>query len=61
MTNSDLMMFRYLNRLRSQGTVNMFGAGSVLAMAFDLDLRDGQKVVTKWMQWVNENPDNLTV
>lgn len=61
MTNSKLMMFRYLNRLRSQGTVNMFGASSVLAEAFDYDLRDAQKVVVEWMEWVNTNPENLNV
>lgn len=61
MTNSKLTMFRYLNRLRSQGRVDVIDLGSTLTMAFDLDLRDGQAVVTEWKQWLNQNATNVNL
>jgi len=51
--------FRFLNRLRASGVTNMFGATPYITEAFDLSTNDARKVLTDWMQWVNENPDNL--
>lgn len=52
-------MFKFLNRLRATGKVNMFGASQYVSEAFDMNERAARKVLTDWMQWVNENPDNL--
>jgi hypothetical protein len=51
--------FLFLNRLRESGTINMFGASTVLEDEFDLSRREARMVLTEWMQWVNQNPDNL--
>ena len=51
--------FEFLNRLRESGETNMFGASPYLACAFDLPKREASKILTEWMQWVNENPSNL--
>lgn len=57
------MEYIWLNRIRESGTINMFGAAHVLAEAFDMepDLREARKVVSDWMQWVNENPENVNL
>lgn len=59
--NSTLVMFKYLNRIREMGTINMFGASQTLEIAFDLNHREARKVLTDWMEWVNTNPDNLNL
>lgn len=56
---NQLNMFKFLNRLRATGKVNMFGASQYIAEAFDIGGHEARKVLTDWMQWVNENPDNL--
>jgi hypothetical protein len=50
--------FIYLNRLRESGETNMFGASPYLACAYDIPRREASKILTAWMQWVNENPSN---
>lgn len=54
-----LEYFRFLNRLRESGKINMFGASPYLAEVYDLTEREARKILTEWMDWVNENPDNL--
>lgn len=58
---NQLEMFRFLNRLRESGKTNMFGAGPYVAQAFGLSDKEGRKVLTDWMNWVNEEPENLNV
>ena len=51
--------FLYLNRLRESGDTNMFGAAPYLQDEFDLDRREARKILTEWMSWADENPENL--
>lgn len=51
--------FLFLNALRRDGSVNMFGAAPWLEDYFLLDRREAKKVLMAWMQWANENPSNL--
>lgn len=48
----------FLNRLRENGATNMFGAAPYLQNTFDLDRKTASNVLTSWMHWVSENPDN---
>jgi len=48
----------FLNRLRESGATNMFGAAPYLQNTFDLDRKTASNVLTSWMHWVSENPDN---
>lgn len=60
MTN-HMKMFQFLNRLCESGVTNMFGAAPYLVNEFGLTNSEARIVLGKWMQWVNENPDNLDV
>ena len=51
--------FLYLNRLRESGDTNMFGAAPYLQDEFNLDYREARKILTEWMSWADENPENL--
>lgn len=53
--------FIFLNRLREDGSINMFGASQVIAEVFDVNRREASKILTEWMQWVNNNPDNVNI
>ena len=53
--------FLYLNRLRESGDTNMFGAAPYLQDEFDLDRREARKILTEWMSWADENPENLDI
>lgn len=59
--SNQMEMFRFLNRLRESGRVNMFGASPFVAAAFGLTEREARKVLTAWMDWVNEDAENLNV
>ena len=48
----------FLNRLRESGATNMFGAAPYLQNTFDLDRKTASNVLTDWMAWVSDNPDN---
>ena len=48
----------WLNRLREDGTTNMFGAAPYLGMEFELTNREARRIVAEWMAWVSENPSN---
>ena len=58
---NQMEMFRFLNRLRESGRINMFGAGPVVAESFGMTDREARKVLSAWMTWVNEDPENLNV
>ena len=53
--------FLYLNRLRESGDTNMFGAAPYLQDEFNLDRREARTILTEWMSWANENPENLDI
>jgi hypothetical protein len=59
--SNQMEMFRFLNRLRESGKTNMFGAGPYVAQAFGMTDREARKVLTAWMDWANEDPENLNV
>jgi hypothetical protein len=47
--------FEYLDDLRGSGVTNIYGAGVYLREAFDLDLREANDVLSKWMKTFDEN------
>lgn len=51
--------FLYLNALRKSDRTNMFGATPFLERKFQLEKGEAKKVLMAWMQWANDNPDNL--
>jgi hypothetical protein len=61
-TQEEKEAFEFLNDLRRDGSVNMFGAAPVLAEEFGLEKREARTIVTKWMDNFNENGyDDLVV
>ncbi len=42
--------FAYLDTLRESGATNMFGAGSWLRDAFEMDRREASAVLKAWME-----------
>lgn len=48
----------YLNRLRESGITNMWGSPKYIEDAFDLNKKDAQAIVSSWMKWVSDNPEN---
>lgn len=48
--------FRFLNRLRDSGQINMFGAVPYLQEAFDLNRNEAKNIMLKWMEsFQNDN------
>jgi hypothetical protein len=43
-------MIAYLDKLRTLGTVNMFGAGPYLEANFELTTNQARKVLVYWME-----------
>lgn len=60
-TVPDAMVFRFLNRLRESGATNMFGAAPFIENEFGMSISESRKVLARWMNWVNEDPENLNV
>ena len=52
-------MFRFLNQLRASGSINMFGASPVLAEVFGISSKEARVVLSHWMAWASEHPENL--
>ena len=52
-------MFRFLNQLRASGSINMFGASPVLAEMYNISPKEARTVLSHWMTWTSEHPDNL--
>jgi hypothetical protein len=53
-----LPYFLYLNDLRESGQTNMFGARPYLQERFGIDAKEASKVLTAWMEWFSNNPEN---
>jgi hypothetical protein len=53
--------YLYLNALRESGEVNMFGASPYLQYEFGVSSKDARTILSGWMAWANENPDNLKI
>ena len=53
--------FLFLNQLRESGVTNMFGAAPYIAEEFDISKPEARKVLSAWMDWVNENTDNVNL
>jgi hypothetical protein len=48
-SNPDWQIYYdYLDSLREEGTVNMFGAGPYLADVFDLNKLEARSILLKW-------------
>ena len=57
--NNTATMFRFLNQLRASGSTNMFGASPVLAEMYNISPKEARVVLSHWMTWTSEHPDNL--
>lgn len=49
------MHLKYLDVLRDSGETNMFGAGTYLSEAFDLDPAISRKILKYWMTSFSES------
>ena len=49
------MHLRYLDVLRDSGQTNMYGAGTYLSEAFDLDPKISRKILKYWMASFSES------
>lgn len=50
--------FVFLNNLRESGITNMFGATPYLQEEFGFGKLEAREILTEWMDWVSENPEN---
>jgi len=46
--------FKYLDKLRESGNINMFSSGPYLQEAFDLNRTEAKQIVIEWMETFNE-------
>lgn len=53
--------FLFLNALRESGITNMYGASPYIREEFGVSQKEASTILTKWMAWVNENPDNKNI
>lgn len=53
--------FVFLNNLRESGVTNMFGATPYLQDEFSLDRTEARDILTEWMEWVSDNPENAEI
>lgn len=51
--------FAYLNHLRKIAATNMFGAAPYVAAMFGLSKSEARKVLSEWMDWIDEDPKRL--
>ena len=49
-TDDKAEAFEFLNELRESGTINMFGAGPILAFEFGLDNNEARSILREWME-----------
>ena len=49
LTEEEIKVFTYLNRLRESGATNMFGASSYVRKEFGYNRKDSIAIVAKWM------------
>lgn len=59
MSKQQMEIFHFLNVLRRDGSVNMFGAGSWIEDYFGVSKREAKDYLLAWMEWANEDPANL--
>lgn len=48
--------FEFLDDLRDEGSVNMYGAAPNLACAFDLKLPEARSILAEWQQTFSHEP-----
>ena len=53
--------FIFLNNLRESGVTNMFGAAPFLQEEFDLSRQEAREILAEWMEWAQENEDNVNI
>ena len=49
-TDDKAEAFEFLNELRESGSINMFGAGPILAFEFGLDNNEARSILREWME-----------
>lgn len=47
-------MLNFLDGMREEGQINMFGAGPYVRQAFDLTKKQARKVMVYWMETFHE-------
>ena len=52
--NFTKKVFTYLDVLRETGVTNMYGAGSWIENAFDVDRKESGKLLSEWMRTIAE-------
>ena len=56
--NAFNLAFAYLDAVREEGSVNMFGAGRLLADEMDASAREVRPLVQAWMTTFSEGTDS---
>lgn len=57
--NENQFIFDFLDNLREQGSINMFGAAPVLREVFGLERRESQIVLQEWMTSFTQRGDTI--
>lgn len=57
--NENQFIFDFLDDLREQGSINMFGAAPVLREVFGLGRRESQIVLQEWMTSFTQRGDTV--
>ena len=45
----------YLDHIRDEGSINMYGAGILLQKEFDLTKQEARAILQEWMETFNNN------
>lgn len=57
--NENQFIFDFLDDLREQGSINMFGAAPVLREVFGLGKRESQIILQEWMTNFTQRGDTI--
>jgi hypothetical protein len=55
---TTLKYYKFLNRIRESGAINMWGASEPLRKAYKLPNDKASTILSAWMDWVTNNPSN---
>jgi hypothetical protein len=58
LTPQEIEVFLFLNWLRRDGSINMFGARPVVEEVFGLDKKESRRIVMLWMKNFNDDDDS---
>ena len=57
LTQEELDVFIYLNKLRESGVTNIFGSPTYVQERFDIDPKEARQIVSLWMTYFHEDSE----